>query len=330
MDNSNLQNTAEQPAVNHETISVQNDFSSANNDWFGTKYINNIQEVVSYRNNSTVRIWYNREPYGFQMHWHSALEIIMPLDNYYDITVNKEHFRVHPGEFFVIPPRELHELIAPSKGTRFVFLFDLLPISRMKGFSCVQPLFSTPLHVTPDTYPSIYTEVYQQLMKIQEEYFSGKPSSELIIYSYLINFLVTFSEEFLESANLFPSVQAGKQQEYVKKFENLLEYIDEHYMDDLTLEQIASATGFSKFHFSRLFKQYTKSTFCDYLRYRRIKVSEMLLEQPELSITEVALQAGFPSISTFNRLFKEQKGCSPSEYRSMIKSIQFSTKTTPL
>ncbi len=95
-----------------------------------------------------------------------------------------------------------------------------------------------------------------------------------------------------------------------------MEYIDIHYMEELNLEDIAESTGFSKYHFSRLFKQYTGFTFCDYLCHRRIKVAEELLARPDLSITEAALQAGFPSISTFNRLFKQYKNCTPSEYRS--------------
>ena len=105
--------------------------------------------------------------------------------------------------------------------------------------------------------------------------------------------------------------------EYVAKFSNLLEYIDTHYTEDLTLEDMADVIGFSKYHFSRLFKQYTNYTFCDYLKHRRIQAAEILLEKPEYSITEVALQAGFPSISTFNRIFKEYKNCTPTEYRNM-------------
>ena len=103
----------------------------------------------------------------------------------------------------------------------------------------------------------------------------------------------------------------------MSKFGNLLEYIDTHYTEDLTLEDMADIIGFSKYHFSRLFKQYTNFTFCDYLKHRRIQAAEMLLEQPEYSITEVALQAGFPSISTFNRIFKEYKNCTPTEFRNM-------------
>lgn len=102
----------------------------------------------------------------------------------------------------------------------------------------------------------------------------------------------------------------------MKKFNDLLDYIDMHYAEDLSLESMADHIGFSKFHFSRLFKQYTNLTFSDYLNYRRLKAAEELLVNPALPIIEVSLRAGYTSISTFNRLFKQIKHCTPSEYRS--------------
>ena len=75
--------------------------------------------------------------------------------------------------------------------------------------------------------------------------------------------------------------------------------------------------GYSKYHFSRLFSEYTKETFCDYLNLRRIKAAEELLLNDSLSVTEIAMQSGFSSIATFNRLFRSLKGCSPSEYRKL-------------
>jgi AraC-like DNA-binding protein len=151
---------------------------------------------------------------------------------------------------------------------------------------------------------------------MRNEYFSKAEYGELTIYSLLLNLFVKLGYNHINTGNLFPNVRLYKQKEYVQKFNTLMDYIDEHYMEDLNLETIAKSIGFSKFHFSRLFKQYTNFTFCDYLCYRRIKVAEELLAEPDLSITEIALQAGFPSISTFNRLFKQRKNCTPSEYRS--------------
>ncbi len=125
------------------------------------------------------------------------------------------------------------------------------------------------------------------------EYFSQKEYSELIIYSLLINFFVKFAYNRINAEALFPKVQLDKQKEYIQKFNALMTYIDTHYTENLDLETVAKSVGFSKYHFSRLFKQYTNFTFGDYLCYRRIKAAEELLANADLSITEVAIQAGF-------------------------------------
>lgn len=297
------------------------DFYTANDDFTGSRSVTNKQEAVEFHHESTMRIWYNEQPDPYHPHWHTALEIIMPMENYYDAHIAGEQYRIKPGEVIVIPPGEVHELIAPPNGKRFIFLFDISMIAQLKGFAGIQSLLVQPLYITPETYPHIYDEVYQILVQIRNEYFNKTEYAELVIYSLLLNFFVKFGYNRINAENLFPNVRLYKQKEYVQKFNNLMDYIDTHYMEDLNLEDIAESIGFSKFHFSRLFKQYTNFTFCDYLCYRRIKVAEELLAEPDLSITEIAMQAGFPSISTFNRLFKQHKNCTPSEYRSKSNQI---------
>ena len=291
--------------------------NTINSDWSGAKYVNNTHELVAYHNDTIIRIWRNTEAIGYKPHWHSSIEIIMPVENYYDAKINNKDYHLNPKEILIIPPRELHELIAPPKGVRFIFLFNISVLTQLKGYAAIQSMLSLPLHITKDTHPLIYSEVCQSLLEMCNEYTSGNPYSELTIFSLLIKLLITLYENHIQTADLFQNVNVSKHQEYVSKFSNLLEYIDTHYTEDLTLEEMADIIGFSKYHFSRLFKQYTKFTFCDYLKHRRIQAAEMLLEQPEYSITEVALQSGFPSISTFNRIFKEQKNCTPTEYRMM-------------
>lgn len=293
------------------------DFHTANNDFSGVRRVfPNSREDVAYQNDSTMRIWYNNVPVSYNEHWHNSLEIIMPIENDYTVSMNGKTIKVLPEEAILIPPREVHSLSAPETGSRFIFLFDLSPMSSLKGFAGIQSLLSQTIHVTKERYPKIYDDVMNILLQIRNEYFSETEYRELTIYALLMNMLVKFGYDFVSTEDLFPNVRLYKQREYVQKFNNLMDYIDAHYMEDLNLEDIASATGFSKYHFSRLFKQYTNYTFCDYLCYRRIKAAEELLAKAELSITEVALQSGFPSISTFNRLFKQQKSCTPSEYRT--------------
>lgn len=292
------------------------DFNSINYDFTGIRNVSDSQEMVQFQDNSTIRIWLNTQTECFSAHWHSALEIIMPVENYYDVLIADNTFRVTPGEVMVIPPGELHELRAPESGSRFIFMFDISLITKLKSFVGIQSILAQPLYITKSGYSQIYEDICQILTQMQDEYFSKNEYAELTIYSLLLNFFTKLGYNHINANNLFPNVRLYKQKEYIQKFNSLMEYIDDHYMEELNLEEIAEATGFSKYHFSRLFKQYTGFTFCDYLCHRRIKVAEELLARPDLSITEVALQAGFPSISTFNRLFKQYKNCTPSEYRS--------------
>lgn len=273
------------------------------------------QELVQYRLDTLIRIWYNDIPLDYATHWHTAMEIIVPMENWYDATVGDEYFHVVPGDIFIIPPGELHSLKAPETGCRFVFMFDLSAFTRFRGFAGIQPILTKPIHLTRAAYPHIYDDVYQILVQMRNEYFTKNEFAELTIYSLLLTMLVKLGTNHLENINLFPNMRVYKQKEYVDKFNAVMDYIDTHYMEDLNLEEIASTFGFSKYHFSRLFKQYTNYTFCNYLAHRRIKIAEELLALPDLSITEIALQSGFPSISTFNRVFRQIKDCSPSEYR---------------
>lgn len=301
-------------AISH-TQPVPSDFYTANEDFTG-RSLDNAQELVEYQGKSTMRIWYNVETYGFASHWHSALEIIMPQENYYDVTINEEAYRIQPGEILAIPPGSMHCLTAPATGSRFIFLFDISYMTRLKGFAGISSVLVQPLYISRETFPLLCDELRQILLKMTDEYFGDNEYKELTIISLLMNFFVRLGQNRIDTGNLFPNVKLTKQKAYVQKFNDLLDYIDSHYMEDLTLEEVAGSIGFSKFHFARLFRQYTNFTFCDYLNYRRIKVAEELLVQPGLSITEVALQSGFSSISTFNRLFKLQKNCTPSQFRA--------------
>lgn len=284
--------------------------------------LNRFQEIVEFQKDFSLRIWYNDIPNCYATHWHTVLEIILPVENYYIVNVNDQHFRVMPGEILIIPPGELHELTAPNTGKRLIFMFDISIISKLKSFSGIQSLLVQPIYITPDTYPSIYDDIYSLLMNMKEEYFGANEYAELTIYSFLIDLFVKLGYHHIYKQDLFPNVSLPKQKEYVRKFNQLLTYIDQHYMEELDLDHLSESVGFSKYHFLRLFKQYMGTTLGDYVTICRIKASEKLLCNPDLSIAEVSSRSGFTSISTFNRLFKQYKKCSPTEYRQHNNSFK--------
>ena len=105
--------------------------------------------------------------------------------------------------------------------------------------------------------------------------------------------------------------------EYSEKFGTVLKYIDNNYMYDITLEQLADVAGYSKYHFSRIFKQYNAMSYLQYINARRTKAAELLLLDPSVPNTEVAMRSGFKSLTTFNRIFKEIKHCTPTDFKKL-------------
>lgn len=295
---------------------LQNDYYFKNNDWHERTLEDNC-EIVKYQNDSTIRIWYNEQTAGFAKHWHTAVEIIMPVENYYDVAADGRQYHVQPGEILLIPSGEMHQLIAPKSGKRFIFLFDISNISKMKGYAGINSLITGCLYITPETHPLIMDTLYQLLIQMRNEYFNSSDFCELSIYSKLINFFVIYGRNQMAESSVFHNVRSYKQKEYMQKFSSVLDYIDQHHMEDLTLCGVASYSGFSKFHFTRLFKEYTGYTFNTYLCATRVKAAEALLAQMDLSITEIALQSGFSSISSFNRTFRQIKNCSPTQFRAL-------------
>ena len=80
-------------------------------------------------------------------------------------------------------------------------------------------------------------------------------------------------------------------------------WISSHCTEPVSLEEASKVAGFSRCHFSKLFRAYTGLSFTDFVTRERLHIAETLLKKPDLTITEVSLESGFNSISTFNRVF---------------------------
>jgi len=89
-----------------------------------------------------------------------------------------------------------------------------------------------------------------------------------------------------------------------------------------TLEGLADYGGFSRSTLSRMFSRHTGATFIQYLNARRVDMAAEMLSQSDLPVTQVALRVGFGSIATFNRVFRTQKGCTPSQYRNVYLELK--------
>lgn len=290
-------------------IRTKNFSSRRNNEGF--------RELVWYPDSGSSLCWINEETENYTPHWHTAIEIIMPLENLYTVRLDKQECVLQEGDILIIPPGTLHELIAPASGYRVILLVNYTTLSRFPGFSMLSSLLTNPILIGPGKAGSndAYEFSRDMLLSIVDIYANDEPYWSLHINALFLQLLIELNYWHTYSNKMLPQFSSGKQKEYIQKFNAVFDYIDHNYMEDLSLETVADAAGFSKFHFSRLFKQFTNMSFNEYLNTRRIQEAVALLSSQEMTITEVALMSGFPSISTFNRVFRNLKHCTPTEFR---------------
>jgi len=99
-----------------------------------------------------------------------------------------------------------------------------------------------------------------------------------------------------------------------------ISYIAENYMEEISIEKLARLCHVSTSHFRRLFKQMLGWSPLDYVQLVRIDRSCVLLYNCDYSVTEIGLQVGYPSPSSFNRQFRRIHGISPNQWRQKMRS----------
>lgn len=291
--------------------------------------LNGTHETVSYREMQGVRAFINREAENFPIHWHTALEIIHPLQNEYTVKTNGDTIIFHPGDILLIPPGELHALFAPPEGKRLILQFDYSLFAGMTGMDSLLHMLR-PYRIIRKTEASQEAASLSGLLhEILEEYQSEDPFREPSVHSLLLRFFVTLARAEVTDAGKFPELSPSKQQEYIEKFMAICDHINEHCTEPLRIDDLARLAGFSRYHFSRLFKQFTGVSCHEYLTGRRLAYAERLLLSPELSVAEVAMRSGFNSLSTFNRIFRSRKHCTPSFYKSLNRGVRLEAADGP-
>lgn len=98
--------------------------------------------------------------------------------------------------------------------------------------------------------------------------------------------------------------------------EPIREYVHHHYGEALTLEQMAELSGYSRYYFTRLFRQYFGCTWTEFLTRFRLDRSKELLARESTSVGEIAARCGFESANYFSICFRRQEGISPSTWRA--------------
>ncbi len=276
-------------------------------------HLNGDFETVDYVQNRSVLLYDNIENEEYPLHCHNAIEIIMPLTNGFEAVCGGKDYKLKERDILIIPGGTMHNLKAQS-GRRLIFQCDNNSLIGNPALSELYSVLSEPVLINSDFDKEFLRSMNNILEEIYVLYSNFSDVTEVYIYIKLVTLLARVKEYQLSEIRYD---DGGK---YADKFRLILKYIEQNYANDITLEELASIAGYSTYHFSRIFKKYSSTTFINFLNRRRVKAAELLLLESGSSITDVAMQVGFASLTTFNRVFKSINGCTPSEYKKLYRT----------
>lgn len=226
-----------------------------------------------------------------KLHFHEEIEIVYVVDGELEITVNQETKNYQSGEVFIINQGLLHSIIFKQENNHiYTYLLNTNVFSSY-NINISNLVFNKPKNL----------DVFLQFSNYQ-------------IWTPLQKHIAMYQvyDELLKN-----SVRIENNKKKHSKINEVIAYVNAHYDEEMQLIDIAEHFNLHPNYLSRLFKKETSLSLHHYLQRVRMNHAYQDVLYTSDHLLDIAYQHGFTNIKSFNRLFKEIYGCTPSQYRKL-------------
>lgn len=277
-------------------------------------YIKNLVEMDLFPESFPVRIDHNKyETFHYPTHWHKAAEIAIAKKMDTEVVINNHTFTLNQGDLVFIAGGDIHSYPISNGGERIFILFDLQDMMNSALLREDYSLVSKSIFIRKDSDSELHSKVMLHIDGILDEAANITAGSRFAMLARIYDLVALI----VRNTDRTGELSGRDRKDLLIKVGKVIDYIERNYMEPITLKSAAENAGFSEHYLSRIFNRAVGSPFHLYLNKIRIKHAESRIVLNDESISEIAFNCGFNSIPTFNRLFREIKGCTPLEYRKM-------------
>ncbi|MCR4990488.1 MAG: AraC family transcriptional regulator [Lachnospiraceae bacterium] len=257
---------------------------------------------------------------SYKQHWHSYGEILLvgPGDtNIYK--VNQDVYELVPGDIVLIWPMEMHAIIDADREESLVIQFSNAFINSLFDLRRIMHFYRNLHVICINAHPELTSKLGLLTYKMKDIFFSDSADRELKCCMLLMEFMLTLDKHRREFApELSAESNGGYSDDIMRRMMSVTDYIKNNLTaDDLSQGTVAKMAGISKDYFSRIFKSVTGMNYNKWINMIRLEKAIELLALDDRTLTEIAMLSGFQSIPSFNRVFRNEKGMAPGEYRAL-------------
>ena len=252
---------------------------------------------------------------GFRvMHWHEDLQFIYVLEGSVCVKTLDEEEIISAGEGIFINKNVVHlvEQVSSCRYKSFLFpehfvsFYPIAPAAKLTSSITDNSGISLIVLYKSQSWCHSALDILRNLVALEEK------RDDLYTYTILAN-LVSLWQIMLKNVSSATSAPVTK---VTIRMRNMLQYIETHFSEDISLDALAKSANISKSEALRCFKDTIQTTPFKYLTDLRLSKAARLLTESDLPISEISSMTGFNQQSYFGKCFKEKMGCSPSEFRS--------------
>lgn len=259
-------------------------------------------------------------PVSFPLHWHQYIEI-MALPYYAvlsispTIIISNVEYKMMPGDIVIAWSGELHEIIDNTDKQLIALQFPVNTITEIQDFVPYLNSFRSVHLINKEIDIDLSHNIHAHLNHMLSHKRSNQLFCDIEILICLYELFITFGSYIYDKNKNSINNDVDCPRHTLTKMNQACNYINEHCEQNISLDDLAKQFGFSSYYFSRTFKAATSFNFTEYLALQRVKRAQTYLAESDMNITEIAFSSGFKSIASFNRAFKQFRGCAPRDYR---------------
>lgn len=245
------------------------------------------------------------------IHSHSAVELVHVNAGTLYCTVNDETHTLTSGMTILINSYVVHKL---SSKRDFDITYIQIDLSNLTdAIGCTEKGYINEYINTKNMLPYIISndgELTRLFLNMKTEAEKESRGFQLYLKGYFYH-LAAFM-----SRNCFHSPENMLSQSSMEKILPVIRHIEINYMSPLTLDSLCGLIPCDRFALCKYFKNATGGTVVDYINFVRLRKACELLHATEKSILDISFECGFASVQYFNRIFKQNAGCTPRSYRN--------------
>lgn len=254
-------------------------------------------------------LWHNRAYTA--PHWHNGLEILYLLEGSEDCYLGEEEcIRMKKGDFLVINSRVVHSVQCPRQCREMLIQ---IPYPMMKRFiPQIDGLEFVCEKITGKKQRMDTFMVESALSTLAELHPFQSPEETLEFYSQIYHLLAVLVKDFSVSVT---SDKMEISEKYMERLGMITSYVKEHYMEEISLQEIARLVSLNPDYFTRFFKKYMGMTFLDYVNSVRMEHVVRDLQRTDLSVQKLLEIHGFTNYKLFMKMYKSRFESTPGKMR---------------